>query len=169
MDSDEDNALSMEMTRYLVAKVAPDELPIYRELVHAEIPKDVAGPKNGTDKEDVLGFGFGLVLVPIAAYAWQIVQSLLPVLETEAASIVRKEGHDVASELLRRKLRAIFKLDGPPQPASTPAADVPLEFTPAQRSEIRRATLEKAHELQLDDQRASLMADAIVGALETHV
>ncbi|MFJ8389407.1 hypothetical protein ACIQ9Q_33715 [Streptomyces sp. NPDC094438] len=137
------------VVRDVVAKTAPEELPLVAALDRfdeAEMGRRFArGPKS----REPLGFGLEEVVALTAPVVWTAVQQVANrMAESGADSLVARIRSAVRGRLTRR------------------VPDTPLpRFGDTELAEVRRRVLELAQQSGLRTDRATLLAEAVVGRL----
>jgi hypothetical protein len=151
----EDRELIVAVSRDLVASIAPEESALFRPLsiAHFEHPERRARAQ----KDDMLGFGSGEVVVALTPVVLTVVGETLVYLRAELAKTV---AHDTAA-VLDAKVKALFHRS---RPADQPAGALPA-LSREQLAEVRRRAVQEARVLRLSEARANLLADALVGSL----
>jgi hypothetical protein len=149
-----DAHLVTEITRGMVAELAPQELPVFRAAGEAYL----AG-KDGTvaPRDQVLGFGVaeaGAFLTPVAL---AVIGEVVPFLIGQVKQAFEKESTNAIQEMVKN----LFKKFRPPEKKA------PVTLTAQQLKEVHRIALAKAHAMKLSDARAAQLADAIVSDLAT--
>ncbi|WP_448620534.1 hypothetical protein [Geodermatophilus sp. URMC 65] len=141
----------VRVARDVVAQLAPQELADFDAAAEAYLaaPSRV---RRRLNKDDPLGFGVEEISVLLSPVALAVAQSTLETLAQDAArSSITAMGARLRRFLLRhRRVRR----------ERTP-------LSPDQLADVRRGAMEKGKQLGLDDQRAALLADAIIGRLVT--
>jgi len=105
----------------------------------------------------MLGFGIETAVILLTPIAIAVARDVLGYLRdqvTELASNKGKQGVDVL----------IARLTGE---EGHEGEDDPEPLTEEQLEEVRELAVEKAKQLKLDDDRAALLADSLVGSLAT--
>ena len=146
-----------EVARDLVAQVAPEELPIFREnsAVYFADPDRALAPQAAAD--DMLGFGAGDVVTLVTPVALLLVTEVLKAVGSELGKSAGKQGADALSSLAGRVFR---KFRG-----GADANAAPPLLRPEQLPEFRRRALERARILGLPEYEAGLLVDALMGSL----
>lgn len=155
MEDDILNQFVSELSRDLVSEVAPQELPLFRAASEAfyKDPENLTAERPATD--DMLGFGTGeavALLTPVIIAVSQ--QVVLFVMEQ-----VKKSGEEQGATLINETVKKMFKKFRPAR------KDGPVPLDSEQLAQVRKMALKQALELKLSEQRARLLADAIVGRL----
>jgi hypothetical protein len=146
------------LARATVARAAPEELPLFRATSEAYFrdPDSVTAPAKGRD--EVLGFGVDAAVMLLSPIALQVAKDVLGFLHEQLRERAREQGEGAIDRLLARLVRADEPEDGGGQP---------VELTDEELARIRAVALEKARALKLSDERATLLADSLVGSLAT--
>lgn len=154
--------LVIEISRDLVAQLAPEELPLFRVTSQAFLqnPKRVLAGQGAGD--DMLGFGLGDAVALLTPAALAVASSVLTFLVAEMTKAASTEGKSLVQDTVHqlfKKIRSPTKSNGKQLP--------PL--TTEQLVQVRAIALKHAHQMKLSDPRAKVLADAIVGSLVTTI
>lgn len=151
--------LILDLSRDLVAQLAPQELPLFRAQSAAFLrdPDKALAPARGRDDE--LGFGVAEAVVFITPYVLAVMGHVVPFVAALAAKAAQQQGAVVIDGAAKRMFRK-FSAEAP----GTGQAD-PAPLTAAQLAEVREMALRQARQLRLSEARAALLADAVVGSL----
>jgi hypothetical protein len=144
-----ENETIVRVARDAVAELAPEELAGFDATAEAYLAAPSRVRRRRT-KDDPLGFGVEEVSVLLSPVALAMAQSTL---DSIAQDVARSSVTAVGARL-RRLL---------PRRSKTPQVSTPLNR--GQMADLRSAAIEKGRQLGLDDQRAALLADAIIGRL----
>jgi hypothetical protein len=154
---DVEQAAARELAREALATASPDELPILDETADLYFDDPAAALEPGRG-EGTVGFGLELALLgpfvvhaAVAAVRW-------------LASVVADSAQEEGAEAVRQGVRALIgRLAGRhPEPGGAPHA---LALSDADVARLRAVTRSSATSAGLDEARAGLVADAVVGAL----
>ncbi|GAA4032742.1 hypothetical protein GCM10022247_67220 [Allokutzneria multivorans] len=137
------------MVRDVVAKVAPEELPVVDGLVLFDDATVVRRLRRGGHRRDPLGFGLGEVAVMITPVVWLVMEQI-----AEKAAGAAVDGTAKGAKALLRKL---FRK------RSAPVTIPPLSKD--QLAEVRRRVYEAALQRGMSEERANEVADAVVARL----
>jgi hypothetical protein len=150
--------LIADVSRELVARAAPQELPLFRAVSSAyfEDPNRALTGKAG--KEDMLGFGVEAAAVFLTPVALAVTTQVVTFLSEEIKKSAATESADLIGELVKR----LFKKFRPTAPDTKPT---PPPLTPQQLGQVRQLAIEKARQLNLPDAQAQLLADSLAGSL----
>jgi hypothetical protein len=141
------DALAREFALRVVTLAAPEELPFFDEAVREGQRR--SGRRRRAHDEPL---GFGLDLSLLTPY----VLSIAPMVIAFLGEVARGTAADLVKDSLADWIRGHFR--------GEPAAEVtPLTREQAQR--VREAARSKAVELGLAAGQASVLADAVVGAV----
>lgn len=152
---DVDQAAARELAREALTTASPDELPILDEtadLYFADPARAIApGRGEGT-------VGFGLELALLGPYVVHAAVAAIRWLASVVADSAKEEGADAVRTGVRQ---LIDRLAG----RHTDATPHPLALSDEDVARLRAVTRTSAASAGLDDARAGLVADAVVGAL----
>jgi hypothetical protein len=154
-----EDELVADLARRLVADTAPQELPLFRATSAAYFrdPDEVLAQRKGRD--EMLGFGVEAAVVLLTPAALEVAKSVV----SFVAMRLRGAAERGAGELIDEKVAAVFaKLRGE-KPKEHEAPDL----DDAELAEVRRVAFEKARQLDVPEDKASLLADSVVGSLAT--
>lgn len=157
-DRTAEDELTADLARAAVARAAPHELPIFRAATTAyfENPERALPQRS---KDEMLGFGMEAIAV-LTPYALAIAKPVALFLMGEVAKQATERSREAVLQLVRR----LFRMrDEQVAPHGNEPEVQPL--TPEQLTRVRDLALDKARELDLDDDKAALLADAMVGSL----
>jgi hypothetical protein len=147
--------LAEELARRAVVQQAPDELPLFRAtaLAYREAHADV---RHAPSRDELLGFGPDAA-VALAPFALAIGSAVVNFLAEQVLAVGREAGERYVQESIRRWLRRLH--------GNRDDEDAAASLTREQLANVRAVALEKGRQLELPDGHATLLADAIVGAL----
>jgi hypothetical protein len=138
-----------EVSKDIVAKVAPEELDLFDELMgeYFENPTPPSPSNTKSDKE--LGFGVAEVLLPpITVVAAAVVKEVLNYISTKMAKVLQDKGPEA--------IKAIFKHKNEKKG--------PLPLTKEQLAEVKKLAIKVANrDFGLDLPTAQKMALELVG------
>ena len=155
-DTKAEDQLAAELARKVVARTAPQELPMFRATSVAYF-KDPDQAFKGKPKEEMLGFGVETIAF-LTPYALAIAKPVIRLLTDELAKNLKERSSEVIAKWIRRMFG---KQDEP----TTPGEPAPEPLTPEQLGRIRQLALERGRELDLPEREAGLLADAMIGSL----
>jgi hypothetical protein len=158
-----------ELARRVVRRVAPEEGEIFDAVrdAYRRDPHRLGGPGGG---DRLLGFGVEAVAALLTPLALGIGAEVVRHLTLEAVGAV--EVGDRLRHLLGRR-RAAGRAAGQACPdrrtgdAELAATDPPALPSAADRARIREIVLTRCRQAGVDDDRAGLIADAVIGALHS--
>ncbi|WP_211591415.1 hypothetical protein [Microbispora sp. H10836] len=139
----------LDVVRDVVAEVAPEELVLVNGLAGLDDDAVMRRLGRGGGRREPLGFGLGEVAVLVTPVVWLVVEETARQMGSAAGEGAAKGTKAVLRRLTRR-------------PA--PAVDVP-DLTREQLAGVHRQVVETAVKHGLEDSRARLIADAVVGRL----
>lgn len=165
---DDEQQMIAQMSRQLIAVVAPAELPMFRANSAAFFVNPQQALKPGKPKDEMLGFGLGgatsfvtPVVMAVVALAWNL-----------AAAELKKAFQGESQEMVTSWVKALFSplkhaqatdAAKPPTPSPAPARQ---RLTQDQLQRLHAAALEKARQY-VDADQARRLADELVGHLAT--
>jgi hypothetical protein len=151
-----DRELIQEIARETVIRAAPEELPLFTMVADVYFDTNGRIPAERAARDEMLGFGLESAVVLLTPVILPVAGAILDQLAQDVARVATERGKDG----LRRAMRALLRRDagdggGPPV--------APL--TPEQLARVRLTALEKARQMDLPEDKAELLADAITGSL----
>ncbi|CAM5790352.1 hypothetical protein [Cellulomonas persica] len=180
MAVDTQRALVRDLASTVLASQAPDELALL-DLTSEEFFADPDAALTRDRRDESLGFGIELAMLTplVLAVVTPVVQFLVDLAtDTIKETITDSAKHELTPRVAAWLRRVTRRGDDPAAPApalgaspdSAPSgAVVPDEVAPALTGEQARAVHDLAHrralDLGLDETRAGLLADAVVGGL----
>lgn len=153
-----DRALVEEFAKQVLVDVAPEELAIFDETAE-EYHQDPRGVLSATGRDEAVGFGLDIAL--LTPYVLAVAGSVVTYLLGTIGDAAKKESTPVITDLVHRLFRRGPDDQEPPPRAGSPKASLSSE----QAAQVRKVALARAHDLKLPDEKARLLADAIVGGL----
>lgn len=148
-------ALTVELTSLLLARVAPDELPVLDESAQ-EYFADPASAFPSARSDTPLGSGISVTMM--TPYLISAAGVVLPILGTFVGDVGKDIVKDLVKDPVVTRIRALFKRrhDEPPGPVA---------LSPQQAGHVRTAIVQHCHTLGLPSNQAALIADATIGSL----
>ncbi len=149
--------LIADISRDVVAEIAPEELPIFDENKEHYLrdPDGAAARQEGRD--EALGFGLPDAVPFVAPVVVAVVSEVVKSVARSVLDAVKKEAGVAIAEWVK-KLFKRFRHD----------EDGPPSLSREQLLEVRNVAVEKALALRLSRDRAETLADALVGTLATN-
>jgi hypothetical protein len=144
------------LARATVERAAPEELPLFRATSEAYL-RDPASLEGGKSRDEMLGFGVEAAAMLVTPVALQVARDVLGFLHEQLRARAREEGEGAIDRLLAR----LVGKDEPEQEAE------PVELSDEELDRVRAVAFEKARALKLSDEKATLLADSLVGSLAT--
>jgi hypothetical protein len=150
-----ENELVAELARLALEQAAPEELVLFQETAedYFRDPRAVLDP-GGRDEP----LGFGLELAMLTPYVLAVAT---PVIRFLASTVADAAGEEV-KPLVARIVRRLFRR---PDPASEATEPAPPPLSTDQARQVREIAYRRAKGLGLDEDRAVLLADSVVGGL----
>ena len=155
MSAAETDALVAALARATVEKAAPEELPLFRATSEAYFT-DPRALERRQGKDEMLGFGVDAAVLLVTPVALQVAKQVIDFLGQQLRERAREQGEGAIDRLIARLVKP-----GEHDPEPVP------ELTDEQLEQVRTLAIEKGRALKLSDERASLLADSLVGSLAT--
>ncbi len=149
-----------QLARGVVADVAPAELPIFNAVSRAYAKDPDWALKSAAGRDEVLGFGIeaGLLLTPAVI---AIAETVIHFIGVELLKLGQQAAGAAVDDAVHGAMARVTSPGGSkPGPRSAP-------LTAAQLAEVRRVALGRAKALQVPDDQAQRLADALVARLAT--
>lgn len=173
-DTDE-QAIIEGLAHSAVEEIAPEELPLFGPTSEAYFDP-ARGTPAGAKSDEMLGFGVdaAAAMVLVTPVALEAAKSVVGYVLGELQSAFKDEARPMIQALVRRLLHGGAKPAAAPegkaeeaggQAAARPAADEPLPFTQVQLDELHKVALKTAERMGIERDKATVVADAIVGAI----
>jgi hypothetical protein len=157
MANAETDDLIAALSRDAVASCAPQEMALFDPLSKAYFANPARIAKGGVGKDEALGFGVAESVVFMTPIALSVMSTVLKYLADHVLQTIKEESSGLASDAVRK----LFKRFRTGTDHDTPAKGLTSE----QIAAVRRVAFEKAHQLELPDMQANLLADAVAGSL----
>ncbi len=165
-DRDAERDLVGELARAVVRRVAPEELGLFEET-QADFFRDPGLMRRTGRRDKAVGFGLDVAL--LTPYVLMAGTAVVHFLATVVSDAVRDEVGDELKPVIGGRIRWLLRREGTPTPDGQEQAQqgpAPARgVTADQARAVHRVALQQAKQSGLDDERASLLADAFVGAL----
>lgn len=153
LQADESRELSSQMARLVIERAAPDEL-----LTFDEVAEEYYGDRQSTlmlnKKDEAVGFGLELAL--LTPFALALAEFVIGFVGDLLRDVAKDQAKSAVSGALKRVMRARTAQAAPPGEE---------ELTKEQRTRIFTAAREQATRLGLDEDKAVLLGNAIIGVL----
>lgn len=149
IDASERDDLTRELGRLAVHRAAPDELAIFDDLA-VEYFADPQAALRPPNRDETLGFGLDLTL--LTPYVLAVIAYVLPLLNDMLSEAAKEQGSALIGSWLGHLIRR------EPRPAA-------VGLSVEQARQVQAVAFEQARRAGLDDGRARLVADSIVGAV----
>lgn len=158
MTNAENNQLIADVARDIIAQTAPQELPLFRATSAAYFKHPDKVLKDQTSKDEMLGFGPDEAVALLTPYVLLVMTEAVTFIVNEVKKSVTDESAAVISDLVKKQFKRFRSKEKKEQ------HEVVL-LTPEQIEQVHKQVYEKAHQLKLSDDKAGLLADAVVGSL----
>lgn len=160
-----------ELAQATLRGVAPEELVLFEESAadYFRDPNFLAAAKH---RDEAVGFGLDMAL--LTPYVLAVGAGVVQFLASTIADTVHDALVDELKPAVGDTIRRLFRQDGPSVPHDKAAGDTAANektamaaqgLTPDQGRAVRRVAFDRARQIGLDEAKASLLADAFVGAL----
>lgn len=150
-----DRGLVVELSRDLVASLAPEEMAVFPSVSAAffESPRKL----KSKSRDDMLGFGADGAVVLLTPVVLSVIGQVIDFMRSEMAKALPQVLSNVTEEGIRGLFRKFHDRDS--------AASAVPAFTEEQLSRVWSIAFEKARQARITENRAKLLADAVVGSL----
>jgi hypothetical protein len=155
------DAVVADAAREIVARAAPQEIPLFRAASEAYFADPEKALAENKPKDEMLGFGVEAAALLLTPVIIDVVRRVAVALVNSAGDAVEKEGSEAVGGFVHKLFNRGKKGGGEPK-----EADVP-DLSPEQLQEVREIAYSRALELDVPEDRAGLLADAVVGSLAT--
>ena len=159
------NAVVADAAREIVARAAPEEIPLFRATSEAYFADPDKALAENKPKDEMLGFGVETAALLLTPVIIDVVRRVATALLNSAGDAVEKEGSEAVGGFVH-KLFHRGTSGGEGEGAAEAQDDVP-DLSPEQLQEVREIAYDRALELDVPEDRAGLLADAVVGSLAT--
>ena len=154
MTGQDQNQFIADVARDIIMQTAPEELPLFRATSAAYFKNPDKVLKGQTSKDEMLGFGVGDAVALLTPYALVVVNEVVKFVTAQVQMSLATESADLIGDIVKK----LFKRVRPEESNVMP-------LTLAQLTQVREVAYENARRLNLSDDRASLLADAIKGCM----
>jgi hypothetical protein len=151
----ESDALVAALARATVEKAAPEELPLFRATSEAYFEDPKALEQSG-GKDEMLGFGVDAAMVLMTPVVLQVAKDVIGFLGEQLRERAREQGEGAIDRVIARLVNRNGG-EGEAEPVE--------ELTDEQLEQVRALAIKKGRALKLSDERATLLADSLVGSL----
>jgi hypothetical protein len=153
-----EDEVTLALAKRVVARVAAHEQPLFRAMSQAYLtnPRQVLASR--APREEMLGFGAEVAVALLTPVILDVTRHVVHGLLAGVDRSLTSAGAQLADGVLARWL---------PRASSERQHVAAAAMTPQQLSAVHDRAVARARELRLPDDRAELLANAIVGALAT--
>jgi hypothetical protein len=156
------DAAVADAAREIVGRVAPQEMPLFRATSEAYFADPEKALAENKPKDEMLGFGVEAAALLLTPVIIDVVRRVATALLNSAGDAVEKEGSEAVGGFVHK----LFNRGKKGDEGEAKEADVP-DLSPEQLQEVREIAYSRARELDVPEDRAGLLADAVVGSLAT--
>lgn len=156
----ENKELIHELARDVITQIAPQELPLFRAHSEAYFKDPQNALQSQSAKDELLGFGVGEAVVLLTPIALATLNEVVMFVGGE----VKKSAQGEGAAWIQQAIKALFKKFRQPE---VDDKKMPAALTPEQLTQVRKIAFNKARQLKLSEDRAKILADAVVGSLAT--
>jgi hypothetical protein len=149
--------LVADVARDLVTEAVPQELPLFSATTEAYFRAMAGSVGRRAGKDEMLGFGIATGVSFLTPYILEIAGEVVQFL----AEQIRKSVKEQSASLIAGAVRKLFRKYSQPRETS----DVPPPLTREQLTHLRKLVFDRARQLNLPEDKASLLADSMVGSL----
>jgi hypothetical protein len=167
----DERAIVEALARVAADDAAPEEGPLFGPMTDAYYDPR-RGTPGGAKSDEMLGFGVdaAAAVVLVTPIALEVAKNVLGYVVGELQTAFKDEAKPMIQALVKRVLRRSPKPEddkAAAAPAAAPAAEPAAapQLTQAQLDEVRQVALSTAERMGLREPKASVLADAIVGAI----
>ncbi len=153
------DAVVADAAREILARTAPQEMPLFRATSEAYFADPEKALANRKPKDEMLGFGIEAAALLLTPVVIDVTRRVVLFLIAQFGDAVKEES-GAAVDGFVHDLFHRGEGDGEAK------EDVP-DLTPEQLDEVREIAYSRALELDVPEDRAGLLADAVVGRLAT--
>lgn len=153
LQADDARELSNQLARLVIERAAPDELLTFDEVAD-EYYADPNSTLTLNKKDEAVGFGLELAL--LAPFALAVAEFVIQLIGELLRDVAKDAATPAVSAALKRLMRV--HTEEAPSPAE-------VQLTTEQRAQIFAAAKEQSARLGLDEDKAVLLSNAILGVL----
>lgn len=150
--------LIIDLSRNVIAEVAPEELPLFRPLGKAYLQNPEKIGEDPSSGDEMLGFGVGETVTLITPYVFPIISSVVIYLAREVGDALKEE----SSALVDDRVKLLFRRF---RPAEEETKKLPPPLSREQLRQVHTLATEKARQLNLPEEQAQMLADGITSSL----
>lgn len=157
-DLDPADELAAELAKEVVAREAPAELRLFGVTSRAYFANPDRALKRGS-KDEMLGFGVESAAI-LTPYALAVARPVAQFIMKEVLQEVTTRSNEAILKFVQR----LFGRTGEPTAAESETPEI-QPLSQEQLAHVRELALGKARELDIEDAKAVLLAEAMVGCL----
>ena len=148
-----------DAAREILARTAPQEMPLFRATSEADFADPEKALADRKPKDEMLGFGIEAAALLLTPVVIDVTRRVVLFLIAQFGDAVKKESGEAVDGF-------VHDLFHRGEGEGEAKEDVP-DLTPEQLDEVREIAYSRALELDVPEDRAGLLADAVVGRLAT--
>jgi hypothetical protein len=160
MTTSNENILVRELSRNIVAEIAPHELPLFRAQSEAYFKDPHGTIERKAGKEEMLGFGVGSDTVFLTPAVLSIVTLVVNFIIVTVKDSLQVESKEFLNDAVKRMFNNIQP--GYKKGQSTTES---VSLTPEQLKQVRNLAISQALKLRLSEKTAETLANSLVGSL----
>jgi hypothetical protein len=165
MSEPERQEFIVAVARDVITEVAPQELPLLSPISAAYFNNPEEALQSRTSKDEPLGFGAPVNAQFLTPVVLAVTAQVVSFLAEEVRKAVQAETPGVINGLVRRLFKKLRSAEPDTPAPDTEAAASSAQLSAHQLAQVREIALEKGRQLGLDDNKAELLADSLVGGL----
>lgn len=154
----ENKELINELARDMVMQIAPQELPLFRANSEAYFKDPEKTLKSQSAKDEMLGFGAGDAVILLTPIILATLNDVVKFVSEE----VKKSVEGESAGWFHQMIKAMFNKY---RPLEVDNKKKPAALTAEQLVHVHKIAFSKARQLKLSEDRAKILADAVVGSL----
>ncbi len=159
VESAEGRKFVEEISKTIVAQIAPEELDMFDELMQEYFQNPKPTDRSAGAGDDPLGFGLGETLVAVAPAAAAMVSAVTTYITTEAVKAAQEE----TTAVVKQKIKALFNPGKADSDQKSKKEIAPL--TKEQLEQVKRLARKQAVQFGIKPEQAEKMANALIGSL----
>lgn len=167
MNDQDQKKLITELSRSVLIKVAPEERRAFNAISEAYFKNPEKTLKGEGGKDELMGWGVAEVAILVSPIVLEIVKDILKdILKDSIKDSITK--NPTLFDKFTNFVKRLFRINPPPQVQSLqPLSQEQLKpLSTEQLKQVHQRACEKAIQLGLAYDKATLLADSLVGSLQ---